>query len=267
MSAEHVPKEPKPDLLKLWMGEPDERAQPRRSPLHALLTVVLAAGGLVAAVVLAKYALDILVIVLALLVTGLVLHIVGTKVAESTWLSPGTFAIAAAFVALLGYAVFSPAGSAVRLGRYMPRPLVAFLEWSESRGWAQRALSAAPEPGSSPGSAAAPSSTPAAPAPVATPPASSGALTLGVSAPTSAAGQPLILTARAGDVAEGTEVSFFDGSQLIGKGTVRLQGAEGSASLTITTLAPGEHELSAEVPTTLGLSRRSDTVRHTVTAR
>jgi hypothetical protein len=272
MSSDHVPKEPKPDLLRLWMGEPDEQPLPRRSPLHPLLTAILTVGGLVAAIVLAKFAVDVLVILLALLVTGLVLHVVGTKVAESTWLSPGTFAIAASVVCLFAYAFLAPADGVVSLRRYLPKSVVQLLTWSEEHGWGHRALYAGPEPASAPAVAAPSYSSPepAAPRPDATTTTaasspSSATVSLSVSDAASRAGQPVILTARLHESTDRTEVRFYDGSNFLGTGTIRTEGTAKVAYLTLTTLQAGPHEFTAEVTGTLGLAAsRSNAVRHTV---
>jgi hypothetical protein len=270
---------PKPDLLRLWMGAPDEPPPVRPSIVRSFLQVLLAAGGVVAVALLAKYAVDVLAILLAIFVAGLVVYIVGTRLAESTLLTPGTFAIAAAVVALFAYAFLAPADGMLSLSRYLPSPVVRFLAWSEERGWAGRAFSVSgspaggslPDPGAaspapaSPPPVAASSRPGAAAAPGTIPPPTADPVSLSLSSPASSAGQAVVLIARLGEGTERDEVWFYDGATLLGTATVRLEGGARIASLTVTTLQPGDHTLRAAIAGPWGLwSRRSAPVQHTV---
>jgi hypothetical protein len=280
MSAHHASEsEKKPDLLQLWLGQTEETPPPRRSPVGSLFRLLVGLAGVVALVLLAKYAVDVLTIVLALLVTGLVLHIVGTKLAQSTLLSPGPIAIAVAVVALLAYAFMAPSDGPVSL----PEPVARFLAWSEERGWGHRAFAPEPAPpwnvdrpataaSATPPPTEAPSPSPAGSTgttgttgdAAVIPPPSSAPVSLGISSPISQSGQSVVLTARLGEGTERSEIEFYDGTALLGTATVRVEAGARIASLTVA-LAPGEHTLRAAIPGTWGLwSRRSEPVRHTV---
>lgn len=255
-------------LLNLWMGDKQE-AGSRRQPLPTGLVVALAAGGAIALLLLAKYALDVLTILLALAAVGLVLHVLGLRLAESDILSPGWFLIIVLGVALFAYAFFVPAQSVAGLSRYMPKWMVAGLEWSESHGWGQRALTGPGDSGTAPapvaGTAGSPSgteaSTSATPAP---------SVMLTSSSPTSLQGQPVTLMARmAGTDAAPGRVVFYDGSLLLGTAEVKSEGRVWIAYLTVRGLAVGEHEIRAELVGPLGGrgGQRSEPLRHMVLRR
>lgn len=273
----HDRSQPKPDLLRLWMGAPEEQRASRPSLLRRALVVLASLGAVVGTIVLAKFAIDVLAILLALLVTGLVLHIVGSRVAQSTLLTPGTFAIVGAFVALFAYAFLAPEGDDLSLERYLPAPVVSFLTRAEGLGWAGRAFSG-PSPSAttpSPTNVTPPSTdTPAAAppaaagsesAPGAIPPPSTAPVSISLSDPVSKAGQPVILMARLGEGTERDEVRFYDGTTLLGSSPVRAEQGARVAYLTVTKLSTGEHTLRAAIAGPWGLwSRRSSPVRHVV---
>ena len=244
------PEERAHELLEMWMGEPADKPEPRRRiPLPTLLTVLAVAA--IGGILLAKYAVDVLLIGLALVATGLVLHVLGTWLAESDLLSPGWFTILVLGAALAGWALFYPADGLEGLGRYVPRPLAKFFEWSESKGWGQRALIGPGGVGTGP-RAGAPGSAPASPPSQAieAPRAASApgpALSLTASATTVRAGQAVVLTARmtggSAEVSSGT-VRFYDGLRLLGEAQVVSQGRMQVAHLTVT-LPPGRYEITA----------------------
>ena len=278
----------KPDLLKLWMGEPEDAAPPRSSGLHRFLLALLAVASAVAFIVLAKYAIDILAILLGLLVAGLVLHIVGSRIAQSNLLSPGWLVIILLGAAVLAYAVLPRGDYFAGLARYVPQPVAEFFAWTESHGWGHVALL---EPGpagvpSSPAPAPAPTaatgsaySTPTAssgssgsqPANSVSPPVSSPALTLSASQGTSVLGEPVFFTARLTAWAEASNsvgsVRFHDGLTVLGAANVRKEGQARVASLRVSGLSVGRHEITAQLVDTLGFSSATSTpVVHVVLA-
>ena len=157
-----------------------------------------------------------------------------------------------------------------KLGRYVPRPIVKFVEWSESQGWANRVLFTEGRggPGIDPARAAArvavsppsrsvqPSGSPSA-APV--------SLTISASATTVRAGQPVVLTARlapdSGWLPAGT-IAFYEGVLRLGEAPVVLQGGLQVASLTVS-LREGGHDVTAG--TTGRFGARSEAIRIVVT--
>lgn len=232
------------ELLHLWMGEPlSEPAPPRaRGPLP----FVGAAAVVLLAIALAKWAADVLLLIVALVAIGLLLHVVGTWLTESDLLSPGWF-LALVLAAALGFwAFFYPTDGLEGLGRYVPKPVAQFFAWSESRGWAQRVLlriggHGAPVVGgtSSEGSAAN--------ADVAED------LTVTASRATARVGEPVGLTARFKSAsAPPASIRFYDGLRLLGSAPVASDGRAWVASLTVTDLEPGNREITAVAG---GLSR------------
>lgn len=256
-------------LLDLWMGDEDRRSRPPGwRPSRGMVIGISMAGALIVALLL-KYALDVLAILLVLAAVGIALHILGIRLAESEILSPGWFLIFVLATALVAYAVLVPADSMAGLGRYMPKWMVAALEWSESRGWGQRVLIG---PGGT--NAARPVDVDTSPAPppsrpVETP-ASSPAATLVVTAssPTTTEGQPVTFMARLpGDAAaEGQPiVRFFDGRRLLGTASLKADGQTRMAYLTVNGLTAGEHEIRAYLVGPLGATGgESLPLRHTV---
>ena len=257
--------EPKPDLLELWAGEPAEPAPPPPSGLHWLVQALLAVAALAVILLLAKYAIDILIILVGLTAVGVVLHVVGERVVQSNLLSPGWIwptVIAVGVGVFIAYPVFAPEGAA-SLSGYVPKVVVDFFDWSESHGWGHRALytqpgtapARAPRSGASAASGASQGGARSGDAPIA----------LSASSPTSSAGQRVIFTARLAAGTDASEVSFYDGATRIGAGTVLREGTGRVAYLAVKTLPPGTHEITAEIPSPLGLpSRRSAPVRITV---
>jgi hypothetical protein len=225
----------------MWLGRAEEEP-PRRRPLSPAATIALSACGFVAVVVLLKYALDVLAILAALAAAGIVLHVLGIRLAESDILSPGWLLIVLLGAALFAYAFLVPAHSVAGVGRYMPKWMVSALEWSEQRGWAGRALSDARGSGSEP-IAVEPAGEPeigtAAAAPI---------VVVSVSASIVARGRAVTLMARFGARDAGddpTSIRFYDGAVPIGTAEVRTEGRTRIAYLTVRELRMGAHEIRA----------------------
>jgi hypothetical protein len=269
-------KQPRPEgsvhpdhLLHMWMGDPEKAPKRRRSAPTGLVV----AGSLVtlaALALMAKFAVDVLGIVLALAAVGIALHVLGIRLAESDILSPGWLLIILLGVALFAYAFFVPAESVAGLGRYMPRWMVAGLEWSEQHGWAGRALGGPGGGGTAPVSVE-----PAAPArgadsaPSSSSPAPNLVVTLSSAVVTR--GQPVTLMARSAnrnDGANAASVRFYDGGTLLGAADTRAEGRARMAYLTVRGLAAGTHEIRAESVGPLGgRGGLSEPVRLTVVGR
>lgn len=239
------------ELLELWMGSAEDRPAPSRRVSPS----VLASGVGLAAIVtigLARYAVDVLLIGLALLGIGLALHTLSTWLAESDLLSPGWFTILVLAIAVGAWALFYPAEGLESLGRYIPKPVVEFLEWSESKGWGQRLLIGPGDGGSGPtrigpASAGPPSSPPS--RSVAPPAAGTPAtvITVTASATSLREGQAVVLTARvSGASATGGVVTFYDGPRALGEVPVAAGDRARVASLTVT-LSRGLHRITASL--------------------
>ncbi len=264
--GEHHEPEPKPDLLEFWAGEPAGPPAPPPSGLHWLVQALLAVATLAVILLLAKYAIDILLILVGLGAVGVVLHVIGERVVQSNFLSPGWIwptVIAVGVGLFIAYPVFAPDGaaslSALRAegGRGLLR-----LE-REPRVGTSRALHAARD-----GACA------------------SGALQhvggvrsvagrctqrgtrrfrLTASSPTSRAGQRVVFTAWLDAGENASEVAFYDGDAVIGAGTVITQGTGRVAYLQVTTLKAGVHDITASISAGPSRSaRRSAPVRVTV---
>jgi len=255
------------------MGSPAPAPSTRR---HS--TVLAVAGGLVGValtLVLARYAIDVLFFLVGLAVLGLLLHLLGTWLAESDLLSPGWFTIVVLGAALAAWAFLVPAEGLSGLGRYVPKPVADAFEAMESRGWAGRALVGPGGGGPAPantlgGGAGTPSgrrpivttrSDGAATARSGTP--SSATLTLTASRPTTTLGEAVVFTARLtpGTSVRAGSVSFYDGSLLLGSADLRREGGGLIAYLSVAGLAVGTHEIRAQA------GGDSSSVRHRVLAR
>ena len=268
-------------LLHLWMGAAEEPPPPRRSLPSAPALAVLGLAAAIVVALLAKYAIDALAILLALSAVGLVLHFLGMRLAESDILSPGWFLIIVLGAALVAYALFVPANSVAGLNRYMPKWALAALEWSESRGWAQRAFvgpgggGTAPSPlgagaGVAPSSATAAGSASTTPANTGTGGTGAPSVMLSASATSVLQGQPITLMARlpGGSASSPTSVRFYDGLAVLGTADVKAEGRARIAYLTVRGLSVGRHEIRAEMVGTLGIgSGRSEPLRLTVLRR
>ena len=169
-------------------------------------------------------------LIVALLVGGLILREVLRWVAESGLLAPTWLAVIAIVLAL-GVWFFAPAGWTGRSGnlaQYLPKPVIDYMN-SPNRSFAAAALApdSEPEPNTADG-----------------PAAGSTRLRLSSSRSRSGEGEPVTFTARlsAGGVAIGERraVRFYSGTTLLGSAI--LEGEEPVASLTVTTLLPGDHE-------------------------
>jgi len=225
------------------------------------------AVGAVVLIGLAKYAFDVLLIGLALLGIGLALHILGTWLAESDLLSPAWFTICVLAVALGAWALFYPTDGLEGLGRYVPKPVVKFLEWSENKGWGQRVLFG-PGGGGSASTGVGPASAGPPPSPashsVAPPPvgASAAVITVAASATSLREGQALVLTARVSGAPPAASVlTFYDGLLPLGEVPLAAGNRARVASFTVT-LPRGLHRITAS----LGLAGpRSEALQITVT--
>ena len=260
----HEP-EPKPDLLELWAGEPAEPAAPPPSGLHWLVQALLAVAALAVILFLAKYAADILVILVGLAAVGVVLHVIGERVVQSNFLSPGWIwptVIAVGVGLFIAYPVLAPDGAA-SLSGYVPKVVVDFFDWSESHGWGHRAVYT--QPGTAPARAPRASTSAGPGAPQAGARSGDAPISLTASSPTSSAGQRVVFTALLDAGEDASEVAFFDGDAKIGAGTVIIEGTGRVAYLQVGTLKPGVHDITAAVSAGSSRSaRRSAPVRVTV---
>jgi hypothetical protein len=229
-------------LLDLWMADKSGAPVTRKRRPQLGTVVVSSVIVLVVGAVLAKFAIDVLGVLVALVAVGLVLHVLGIRLAESEILSPSWLLIILLAIGLFAYAFLVPTESVAGLGRYMPRWLVAGLEWSEQHGWAARALS--------PDRTAPVTSVDTTPigGTAATGPVRQPAVVLTATRQTATEGEPITLMARgaAGESARGT-VRFYDGRRLIGSAELKAEGGTGIAYLTLSELPAGTHELHAEL--------------------
>lgn len=240
------------------LKEPDSARRPQRHILRTVAVVFATVG----AVFLTKYAFDIFLIVALFACLAVVLHVGSRVITETELLSPAWIVITLLIVATGVWLVTPPdtLEKALHFERFMPRPVGAFLEWSEERGWAQRAL-VPPGPGGAAGSGAvaAPSSSGAARsvASQATTTAPSSAsrsrgitVTVVTGQSTVRAGQAVVITAMLtfpgplGGNASRT-VRFLDGGLPIGTAPLDVSGITGTASLTTSALLLGTHTISA----------------------
>jgi hypothetical protein len=256
------------NLLHLWMGnDRGSGSPPGRQRQRIGVTVLTASIAVIAAALMAKFAIDLLAIVLALVGAGIVLHVLGISLAESDILSPGWLLIILLGIALFAYAFLVPAESVAGLGRYMPKWMITGLERSEQHGWAQRAFTG-------PGGAG------TAPVTVEPPPASDRAdysspappsLVLSASSQATTPGQAVTLMARTGNTDNGSEnasVRFYDGGTLLGAADLKTEGRTRIAYLTVRGLAAGTHEIRAElVGPPGGWSGISEPLRITIVSR
>jgi hypothetical protein len=260
----HEP-EPKPDLLELWAGDPAEPPAPQPSGLHWLVQTLLAVVALAVILLLAKYAIDILAIVVGLGAVAVVLHVVGERVVRSNFLTRGWLlptAMAVGVGLFVAYPFIAPEGAS-SLERFVPQPVVEFFDWSESHGWGQRAVYT--QPGPAPARAPRSSSPARSAASEASAGSEGAAVSLTTSSPTATAGKRIVFTARLGPGVNASEVAFYDGDTKIGAGTVITAGSERVAYLQVSTLKPGVHDITVVLPGGFGGStRRSAPVRVTV---
>lgn len=257
--------DPKPDLLEMWAGESQVEAEAPRSVSRRrlLLELILAA---VLAVVLAKYAVDVLFVLLVMAIAALVLHIVEKRLVTTGVFTIGGIAIIVCGGAFLGYLFFAPSAVYEAMADHVPGPVFAFFDWSESHGWGQTALVHEPDSGgtrSRPTPAA--SSEPTAGTRASAPAATSLSLTLSSSPSSSTLGAPVFLTARlSGDpdeIGPSPGIRFRDGSTVIGAADARQDGRVWLATFTASFLGEGRHELTAELVGSLGFaSARSEPV-------
>ena len=243
--------DPKPDLLEMWAGESQVEADaPSGVSRRRLLFELLLAA--VLAVVLAKYAVDILFVLLVMAIAALVLHIIEKRLVASGVFTLGGIAIIICGGAFLGYLFFAPSTVYEVMADHVPGPVFAFFDWSESHGWGQTALVHGPDSGgtrSRPAPAA--SSEPAAGTRSVAPAATSPSLALSASPSSSTLGAPVYLTARlSGDpdaIGPSPAIRFRDGSTAIGVVDVRQEGRTWLATFTTSSLGEGRHELTAEL--------------------
>lgn len=269
----------KRDPLELWAGEPltgDDRAPRSHGPEVLAAAVAIAFAGL-----LAKYAVDVLVLLAALLVVALLLRRVGSWVARSDLLSPG-WLLAIGLLLALGTWLFVPQSWAkrnLRFGRFVPEPVVSLLQKSQARGWVTVAFLDLEADAGDPGPLLGPQTQPRAlEGPLRDSESSSrsnaSGATLVVSAypSPSQAGGRVRLTARLGAEARisgaaPAMVRFYDGLILLGTSILRRDGQAQVAFLDVVGgLGTGWHDISAVVGFPGG-SLRSAPLRHRVTAR
>jgi len=267
------------DPLELWAGEPlngDGGAPRGHGP-----GVLAAAVAVAVAALLAKYAVDVLLLLAALLVVALVLRRLGGWVARSDLLSPG-WLLAIVLLLALGTWLFVPQSWAkrnLRLGRYVPKPVVSLLQKSQARGWATVAFLDLEADTGNPAPLLGPQTQPRAlerprrdsgSSPRSS--ASGAALVVSAYPSPSQAGGRVTLTARLSVVVPAGGVTamarFYDGPILLGTSNLRQDGQAQVAFLDVLgQLETGWHEISAVVGLPGGGSLRSTPLRHRVTAR
>jgi len=217
-----------------------------------ILPGVALAAGIILFVFLLRFAVDILLWVLVLVLFALVLHALMVWLAQSELLSAPWLLI---IVLTLGAGTWMVwPGSSFQEGldvtHYLPSPLVQILEWAERRSLTRRALVATPAPAgeSATGSrAAAPPSESAPTGGVLTTLSVSIALT-GAAASRVGEPVPLVATVRAGGRSRAEfagVVQFFDGLVPLGEATLQAAGSSRRASLTVTGLSAGVHRITA----------------------
>jgi len=233
-----------------------------RGPRQRMWRMAAVVVATVASVLLVKYALDVFLIVVVFACLAFVLHAGSQLIAESELLSPAWIVITLLIVAT-GVWLVLPSDtlqSVLHFERFMPKPVVAFLEWSEQRGWAQRALvSSGPRGGGGSGSGA--SAVPVGiagslgqPATASAPSSAAPAwgITVTVTTPqaTVRVGQTVAITATlafatppAADASR--TVRFLDGGLQIGTAPLQVSGNVATASLTTAALLVGTHSIAA----------------------
>ena len=248
-------------LLDFWMGGLRlDSEPPRRSGTAAILaTAALSIAGLL---LLAKYAADILVLLVPIAIALAALHLVLQALMRSTLLSPGWLMAGLLVVGLFAW-LFVP-NDLFHEERWIPRPIVRILEWSQTRGWGHTALS--PDRAGGPETAPAAADSGEAPFELAL---GGATVTLSASQPSSAPGEPIVLTARLPDdvpaSAAGLRVRFYDGATELGTAAIGTEWGSRVAHLTVTTLAAGDHQITAEiVGSSGGAGARSAPLRHVV---
>jgi len=243
------------ELLHLWMGQAEAERPPSRKGPSRRAIVGCAALGTFLGLGLARYAIDVLFIVAGLAALGLLLHLLGTWLAESEILSPGWFSIIVVGAALVAWAFLVPTDG---LARYVPAPLTKALDRLESRGWARRAIFRLGE-GYASGSA-----TPTSDA------TTSAVVTLTASRSTTARGDSVVFTARVplGAARPGASIRFWAGVRLLGNARLEQDRTSLVAQLRFADLAAGTHHIHAEIVGPVGLAvGRSASIRHTVRER
>ena len=233
------------ELLRLWVGQPaDEPAPPRRRRSGPAVAAALGIAAL-ATIGLARYAVDLLLIGVAVVGAALLLRVLGIWLVESNLLSLGWFMTFLVLAAVPGWALLSTTEGLKDLGRHIASPIVKLLEWSEGQGWAQRVFI-------QPAAASPPSEPVETPGPTGT---SGSELALTASATTLRAGQMIELTAqlmgRPGSQSPAT-VTFRDGPRPVGAAPLIQKGSTRMAYLAVA-LPAGGYRITAFLGT-LGLS-------------
>ncbi len=233
------------ELLDMWRGS--EAPPPRvPSPVRRFAFGIALVLGVAAAVFLVKYAIDVAVVVFDLFVAAYAMRILSKRIARSRNLWQGAFIVLAIIGVLIviAYPVFAPETRAGTFARTVLNPVASFLDWSQKHGWAQRAVVGSGDSESGSSSAAASER-----------PASDFPISISVSRPTVAAGEPVVFRAQLPAGSAQTEVRFYDGSSLVGIGPVTANGSTRVAELSLTTLEPGDHEITAETREWFGLRK------------
>jgi hypothetical protein len=240
------------------LNEPDSAVGPQQRKWLTAGVVVAT----IVAVLLVKFAFDVFVIVFLFACLALVLHAGSKLIAESELLSPAWIVITLLLVATAVWVV-TPSETlekALRFERYLPQPVIAFLDWSAERGWAQRVLvPGGPGGGADTTTGSAPGSFDIAKpldSPVTNSPRSTVTLSRGISVTVSTlqtairVGQPVTITAtvtfaRAPSPNASTTVRFLDGGLQIGSAPITLSGTIAVASITTTAMLLGDHTITA----------------------
>jgi hypothetical protein len=138
----HGERDPKPDLVDWWMGESAYVPPPTPSRQRRFVRALLAVSAVAVTLALAKYAIDVLAILVVLTAFFVALHIVRRRVEWSKARSPGWvwLAVIAVVVALFVAFPVVKSGGASALSRYVPEAITDFLVWSQSHGWGNLAL-------------------------------------------------------------------------------------------------------------------------------
>ena len=251
-------------LLDFWMGGLRLDSGPPGGRSSAFIWVTAAAAILVI-LLLARYAADILLLLVPIGAALVALHLTLQALMRSTLLSTG-WVVAAVLLVGLGAWIFVP-NDFLDEEPWIPKSVVRVLEWSQARGWGHTSMMAerAPRPAAGSG-------------------AESGEGVMGttwtnasiqvtVSQPSSVPGDRVTLTAQvggdAGLSAAPLTVRFFDGATELGTAPVQTEWGVRVAHLAVTTLGAGSHEISAEIAGASGAGGgggRSAPVRHLVVA-
>jgi hypothetical protein len=249
-------------LLDFWMGGLRLDSGPPGGRSSAFIWVTAAAAILVI-LLLARYAADILLLLVPIGAALVALHLTLQALMRSTLLSTG-WVVAAVLVMGLGAWIFVP-NDFLNDEPWIPKSVMRVLEWSQARGWGHTAMMTERPPRTATGSGAESSEGGIAL------PGMNASIQVTVSQPSSAPGDRVTLTAQVGGDADLSSapltVRFFDGAIELGAAPVQTEWGVRVAHLAVTTLGAGSHEISAEMVGASGAGGgRSAPVRHLVVA-